>query len=258
MINVWGFLNGIVMNELIEFNQKIVDIILENKLDDLHYFKIKEAENVPSFFIGAVRRKQSLRSNFFQDFKFYDDLYFITRDLSYVTGMLYYLQPFINDPVQERGTYFKSVPDSRYMMYVNFAHQLVYNYWDRIGDLLHEYFETGASSDKIYLGRILNNFPEPIKKSEYFIWLDTVFKREIKPLFKSRDDIVHFRHIETDIFYQVMSESQNIDAQKNIRDLKNGYPSKFKEILNLSCQALINATKLISEHANHRRLLEMN
>lgn len=71
--------------------------------------------------LTEVTRKKTKRKNLY-DFKFFDNLYYISKDLKYSTANLFFLRPYINNPTKENGTFFKNPFDTRYMMFVNFCY----------------------------------------------------------------------------------------------------------------------------------------
>ena len=135
-----------------EFDQHIIVSYTKLGLHDLSTYE-KDGANLCSPFASTARRKWQRKP--FHDFKFFDNLYFISKDLRYCTAMLYFLQPNINHAMKEDGTYFKTLTDTRYMMYANMAFQLLYNYYDKIGDVLDSFFDTGLNHN-IYFSRVIN------------------------------------------------------------------------------------------------------
>jgi hypothetical protein len=79
-----------------------------------------------------------------------DDLFFISNDLVHFTSLLFLLRPFINNAMQEAGTYQQNWYDARYLSYASVLYSAVYNFWDRIGDLLHCFFATRLPAKKVY------------------------------------------------------------------------------------------------------------
>ncbi len=73
----------------------------------------------------------------------WDDFFFISNDLVHFTLLLFLLRPFINDATKEAGTYHQNWYDAKYLSYASVLHSAIYNFWDRIGDLLHCFFATG-------------------------------------------------------------------------------------------------------------------
>ena len=69
----------------------------------------------------------------------------------YIISILELLHPNINNAVKEGGTYNQTREDHLYLRYAGFGFQAIYNYWDRIGDILDIFFHTGQSGDVFLL-----------------------------------------------------------------------------------------------------------
>lgn len=166
-----------------EFDESVKQFYNTVPLDDIGSLEFGE-KNVMPFFSDVLRRKDSLKPLPFSDFKIYDELAFISKDLKYYTALLYFFRPYITD--SSDGTYFQTLEDRRYMMFASICFQSIYNFWDRIGDLLNLYFKTGLQDSSVYYSRVLHNFPSQYKKSENYIWLNQTFDLEVKAFLGKR------------------------------------------------------------------------
>ena len=177
----------------------------------------------------------------------WDDFFFISNDLVHFTTLLFLLKPFINDATQEAGTYFQNWYDARYLSYASVLHSSIYNFWDRIGDLLHCFFETGLSNDGVYISRVLNNFPQAGRKSVNFQQINQIYMNHVRPLVCERDKDVHNQSFATSRYYGViLAEGDN---QKMQTELKLRLPNLFKEQIELAYQGFELALRLIEERA---------
>lgn len=227
----------------IEYSERILEIYSKYNLFDLHTVR-PDSEHLLTTLTKVTRKK--IRRKDLYDFKFFDDLYFISRDLKYCTANLFFLRPHINNAEKEDGRFFKNTWDARYMMFVNFCHQLTYNYYDKIGDLLDSFFDTGLN-EKVYFNRVIHNFPKPHREHPEFKWFENLLDTDLKDLNSVRDEIVHFTHLETKNFYQVMEAKFDIIKIKEIQKIKNSYPEEFQNILNICLASFSNAISLIDK-----------
>lgn len=226
------------------------DQIVRNQYDtiplqDIGDIKIGE-ENSVTFFSRIVRSKQSIKPFPYSDFKIYYELLFISRDIKYYTALLFFFKPHLTDSSYD-GTYFQTPEDSRYMMFASICFQSIYNFWDRIGDLLALFFKTGLHDTSIYFSRVLNNFPKDYKESENFQWLNTHYDQEIKNLLGQRDDIVHSYQLECEFYWRVIEAKMNTNKTREIQKEKESFPHSFKQQIDLLLKGFEMALKLIEE-----------
>lgn len=132
-------------------------------------------------------------------------------------------------------------------MFASISFQSVYNFWDRVGDLLDIFFKTGLPESSIYFSRVLNNFPQDYKKSENFKWLDTHYHSEIKKFLGQRDNIVHSYQLECEYYWRVLEAKMDTSKTKTIQEEKESFPDKFKRQIDLMLQGFEKALKLIEE-----------
>lgn len=177
-----------------------------------------------------------------------DDLFFISNDLVHFSSLLFMLRPFINDAKKEAGTYHQNWYDARYLSYASVLRSAVYNFWDRIGDLLHCFFATGLHDDKVYMGRVLNNFPAVHKDSVNFRQLHEIFTDHVRSLVDDRNEDAHTQSLATSHFYGIILVRGN--KQREQTENKHRLPDFFKEQISLSYKGLILALRLIEERAD--------
>lgn len=175
----------------------------------------------------------------------WDDLFFISNDLVHFTSLLFLLRPFINDATKEAGTYHQNWYDARYLSYASVLHSAVYNFWDRIGDLLHCFFDTGLPDDRVYMGRVLNNFPAAHKDSANFQQMNEVFMDHVRSFVFERNKDAHNQSTATSHFYGVILARG--DKQREQTELKLRLPDLFKEQIGLAYKGFELALRLIEE-----------
>ena len=174
-----------------------------------------------------------------------DDLFFISNDLVHFTSLLFLLRPFINKATQEAGMYHQNWYDARYLSYASALHSAIYNFWDRIGDLLHCFFATGLPANKVYIGRVLHNFPAAHKKSAIFQQINKIYIDHVRPFVSERNEDAHNQSIATTHFYGVILARG--DEQRERTEIKLRLPDLFKEQIDLAYQGFELALRLIEE-----------
>jgi len=235
-----------------DFDQIVRDQYATIPLRDLEEFSIGQ-ENSITFFSRIVRSKQNLKPFPSSDFKLYDELLFISRDIKYYTALLYFFKPYITN--SNNGTYYQTLEDRKYMMFTSIAFQSVYNFWDRIGDLLEIFFKTGLSESSIYFNRVLNNMPNEFKQSEHYKWLNSQYNSEIKQFLGQRNDIVHSYQLECEYYWRVMDAGMDTIKTREIQKEKEAFPDIFKRQIDFIIEGFERALRLIDELPN-KNLME--
>jgi hypothetical protein len=181
---------------------------------------------------------------------YYDDFSFLSNDLVHFTSSLFLLRPFINDTTKEQGTYHQKPLDYRYLAYASVLYGTIYKFWDRIGDLLNCFFETGLNEHQIYFGRVLNNFPKEHKGSQFYEQLNDLYMNNAKEIIVRRNEDAHNQSIVTKYFnsiVQAVGEEQN-ELNKQKHELTN----LFKLQINYAYQGLELALNLIMDKAESK------
>lgn len=178
------------------------------------------------------------------------DIQFISQDIKFLTGLLFLLRPFINNPSEEKKTYFQNRYDARYLPFASLAHQNVYNFWDRVGDLLYFFFETGLEERKVYFSTVMRNIPNDYRSNEYFIKLSDLYEQQIKSLISSRTQIVHYKQVETKHYLGIFQNYNNPQVMNELENEKKCYPDYFKNHLAYCNYGFEYALKLINELPN--------
>lgn len=229
-----------------EFNEQIYKIYKEKNLKNLGQLEFNSQEKGSAGFMsGVLRRKINIHPLPYSDFKIHDELDFITKDLKYVTGVLYFLRPYIVDTDYSGGQYHQNLADRRYLMYANFGLQSIYNFWDRIGDLLWIYFETKHKPNKVYFHSMIRDIKEPYISSKEYLQLKEIYDKDLVEFFDLRNEAIHHFQLECK-FYWGSIETHNKPAEKEkLNKDKHSLPEKMEKHLELCVKGFELAIRLI-------------
>lgn len=203
-----------------------------------------DGKNSATIFSEILRKKTPVRPLPFSDFKIHDELDFITKDIKYLTALTYFFRPYIDNPYRD-GVYHQTITDKRYLMFTSLTVQCIYNFWDRIGDLLDLYFRTGLPDTSIYFGRVLNNMPKDYKENDYYTVLYKIYKEELTPFIATRDEVVHYYQLECKMYWGAIEHISNREELKKLQNEKDAYPDLFKKHLELTFVGFENVLRLI-------------
>ena len=205
-----------------DFNDKVIDTCKEEKLigfDD-HDLKI-DGKGLSSIFTEITRKQ---RTNAFpkpfHDLNTLDDLTRVTQDVRFLLGQLILYKPYITDYLAGKTNwngkvffkYFPSLFDKRYFMNSGLIISLLYNYWDKIGDLLDNCFGVIAAGRNVYFGSVIRSFPNQYHTSNNYIWLRDFKDNEFQDLLDKRNEIVHYSALESKYFEQYQ-DNYNKEAE---------------------------------------------
>jgi hypothetical protein len=228
----------------LEFDKQVFDVYNEKGLRSIDEVT-ENGEPLTSIYNRVIDKKNRLRT--FNSVEYQLDISLISGEIKYFTGLLYYLRPYINIPSNENNTYFQNTCDKRYLEYASLAHQNVYNFWDRIGDLLYVFFETGLEEDNVYFTTVLKNIPDDYNKSKNYLELKKIYNKHLKKIFSRRQQIVHYKMLGTKHYLGLaLTYSDNEEAEKLEKEKKE-YPAYFKEHSEFTFKGFLSALYLIDE-----------
>lgn len=120
---------------------------------------------------------------------------------------------------------------------------LVYNFWDRIGDLLYCYFATGLPPGSVYVGRVLNNMSKEVRKSPYYLRLVAIYESNVKEFVKDRNVDAHNQSMASRRYYDTILARGKTQAEQVAA--KYRLPEMLKEQISLANEAFELALILI-------------
>ncbi|MFH1160670.1 MAG: Cthe_2314 family HEPN domain-containing protein [bacterium] len=103
--------------------------------------------------------------------------------------------------------------DKQYYFITSFFLQTLYNYWDKVGDLISKFFEINLPEHQIYFYTVLQYFPEN-EKDEYYRWFEDFLNARYKELNNERISVVHYQGIESKI-HQIYMEGNRDESKMN-------------------------------------------
>ena len=187
--------------------------------------------------------------------KLYSDIEYCNSDLKLFIANLYLLRPTINNPTLEktnsRPVYRQNFSDWNYSALVSCCYEKLYNYWDRIGDVLALYLRLEKEiNGKIYFPVVIDKLKEEYKNSnnENLNFLINFRENEFKEFNKRRVDVVHYNQFETTYKYDFIKFKHDEDEIKDLWKRKNEMPEYFKNHLELTIKGYAHCFEFIKEH----------
>lgn len=195
--------------------------------------------------------------------KQYNEVITSSKDVKYCLGELLLYHQYMDSNLFEhsyldgRDCYSIHIDDlkRRYLQYTNILYEKIYNYWDKIGDLLDFYIDTNLDLHKVgfplVIQKIKSTHPHILRNSSSFKWLYNFKNKEFKTLNKVRKKIVHYHYIETELKEQHLHNTSNREKIKELEEEFYGYADYFKEHLDKTLEGYKHALIVIEKYAQN-------
>lgn len=181
-----------------------------------------------------------LNPNNFQFQKNLDNLLFNSDEVAYFTANAFLYKDKISNPIENAHSYFDdkdkkwmkyypnfpNLASKRYSMYVAAAFEKIYNYWDRLGDLLWAtYFQDKLKEKNVDFARVIDlikiNYPE-YQNFESYKWLLDFKDEKQKKINDIRRNIVHYTSIDVEFKSKHLGQFENEEGKmQNVLSDKN-------------------------------------
>lgn len=220
-----------------DFQKEIIKVYKSENLSNLsgldREYKLND-KNIFQWFFDTIGSKQNKNSDF--DFnRCFEDIIFCSDEILFFTALIYLYRPYLQNPIKdgyqfgERMVfpYTQTIEVSRYYMFVNTLYEKVYNYWDRIGDLIAA-FLPDFYKKRIYFITVIDQIKDNFKESENYIWLRNFRENEFKKLNNKRKGIVHHELIGTSFRWDHVFNATDNEKVTELVNERDQFPEYFK------------------------------
>lgn len=226
----------------------------ENGLVDLYHI---DGSSSGSIYTEVLSKKKAVYPIHYTIFKLHDEFISISKNMKYVTGILYFLRPYIVDTSEMDGRYYQNLEDGRYLFYCTAAIGTVYNFWDRIGDLLHHYFPTNINSKKVYYEAVMTALRKQYGETESYQKLTELYERIKTIILGLRNKAIHHFQLENIHYWGNIEFLENEEERNKLNAEKFTFPERMKEAMEISNESFFVALKLINELPDDPEILRM-
>lgn len=245
-------------NTLGNFEKQIVGAYKKENLvalqDNQFTYKginVLDISNVPRLSTSKVKNYNSMKNTW--------DIINCNTDLRFFTALLFLYRPYINNPGYENVihngkiiyTYYQSTQDHRYSQYASICYEKLYNFCDRIGDLLDYHFhEIFLNQKRTYFANVIEELKKDpsIKANTYFKEILKYKNTLFKEINKERIEIVHYYQFETNYRYHFTRNCTNELEIRKMWNFKSSLPEYFKKHLDLSNGLFYNTFKFLTTY----------
>lgn len=193
-------------------------------LSEQIFFNEKNSLHFASEILGKPR-SINININYIDNI---DDICRCSQDLQYLIGEIINLRPYLSNytshPQYIKGHVYYycevSFIDKRFFFLCGVMLETLYNYWDKLGDLLAEYYPTKLNPTKIFFKDVICKISGPLNQSKNFQWLESFSDKEFKELNSRRIAVVHYKNIESEFhklyssFKDKKSDLENLQKEK--------------------------------------------
>lgn len=241
-----------------QYENQIAEIIMQKELKAL-YDNDYVYNNRNILDVLKISKLQNPKMPNFNKFKNCWDIINCNVDFRLHVALLYIYLPYINNPIKEffkdedfySALYFQNIYDKRFSCYASICFEKLYNYLDRVGDLLayNDLKFQRYSESKIYFNTAIDNF----KKDKLFYgqkYFDKIVKyrdEEYKIINSNRSQIVHYYHFETQYRFDFTMNSTNKEKINELWAFKSSLPEFFKERLYHSNELFYNVLNFLEK-----------
>lgn len=199
----------------------------------------------------ANKARRHLHNEYFDLF---NDFLICSDEVIYFIAHLYLYQPYINNPLKDGHIFYDSevfpnrqnIPSKRYSMFADVTAQKIYNFWDRIGDLLATYLPE-PPTERVYFVNVIEKIPSRFRQSEHYNWLVDAKQRHYLELNKLRKSIVHHSTTDTLFTKRHLKAASNREEMKKLMEERLNYPVFYQDQNEKAIEGFIRALRLIQE-----------
>ena len=206
-------------------------------------YKLKGKE-ILAWHHNATRKCNVKYNGQFSYFKNIDDLMQCSDEILYFTAHTYLYRPFINDPLKDAYPFgdhitypnFQNLEAKRYYMFCDIVIEKLYNYWDRIGDLIGSFFPESIKHKDVYFARAIDIVPKEFQDNDPFKWLYKFKDTDYKEINDKRRDVVHYSSSDTELRHKhIFNSSDRHEIEKWIKE-RNAMPDFSKRQIELTIE----------------------
>jgi hypothetical protein len=234
--------------------EKIVEIYREQGLLNLKEYK--KDRNLVSAYLSAVRKNSLKYSGDCPNYiHLFEEIAFCSDEIMYFTAHLFFYKSYINNPLEDavllgQQTVFpnyQNIAGKRYSMYANIAVEKIYNYWDRIGDLIASFFPDKFRDKKVYFPGTIDVIPKEFRKSPHYKWLSDFKSNQYKTLNQARIQTVHYYGMDLQYRTAHIKNASNKETVEKLHNERLSLPEYYAEQIGYTLEGFEHTVALLDE-----------
>jgi Cthe_2314-like HEPN len=234
--------------------KKIVEIYREQGLLNLKEYK--KDLNLVSEYLSVVRKSSVKYSGDCPNYIYlYEEIAFCSDEIMYFTAHLFFYKPYINNPLEDavllgQQTVFpnyQNIAGKRYSMYANVVVEKIYNYWDRIGDLIASFFPDRFRDRKVYFPGTIEAIPKEFRESLHYEWLLEFKNNHYKTLNEARIQTVHYYGMDLQYRTAHLKGASDKETVEKLYNQRLSLPEYYAEHIGYTLEGFEHTIALLDE-----------
>jgi len=169
---------------------------------------------------------------------------FLYRD----AGLFDFASERIATAQYEASRYEPTFAERRFFFYLSVCWEKLYNFWDRIGDLLWLCLELPLKENRVYFSRVIQELEQRCGRSEHFQPLRQFHETNYQEITnRARIDVVHYQQTDTAFFWDWLTNSTDREGIHRIHEWRDSQPDVLKLQNQLALIGFGHAGRLIAE-----------
>ena len=241
-----------------QYQNEIIEVYKEFNLTSLRGLNSEFQVNgrqILSWYFNVVRKGRIKFQKGLEFDKLFDDLLFCSDEILFFLANMYLYQLFINNPISDGFIWngkmlypnYQNMEAKMYSMFANAVSEKLYNYWDRIGDLISFYFPDLIKPEKVFFVTAIDIIPSEYHSSPNYLWLRKFKDENFIDLNSKRKQTVHYISEDTKFKYNHLSSSTNQEEIERIYFERIALADYYKKHLEFTIEGFEKTILLVEE-----------
>lgn len=135
-----------------------------------------------------------------------DEVINSSEEIMYFVAHLFLYRDYMNNPMNEAFTHNDTVvyPNKqnleakRYAMMLNVVSERLYNYWDKIGDMIWAFHQDALNQRSVYFAKLIEVIKERYQENGSFQWILDFKENDFTEINRRRKNNVHYYSSDTE------------------------------------------------------------
>ena len=241
-----------------KLQKRIVEIYYQENLSCIRgldsKYEIKDKQAL-TWYMNITQKCIAKFGNQFNYLKNMDDLVLCSDEIMHFTALTILYRPFINNPIEDAFSTseglifpnFQNLEAKRYYMYSDVVCEKIYNYWDRIGDLIASFFPDLHKPKNIFFNTAIKKVPEEYRSLSSFNWLQSFSENEYQEINLRRIKVVHYATTDTTSRHDHIFKGTNKKEMKEWVQKRFELADYFKNHINLTIEGFYQTLSFLEE-----------
>lgn len=240
-----------------DFHDELLDVYQQEGLKTLSGFNNDHVVNgvqIVNEFLDAVR---PLGQNIpgLNGIQLQREFIASSHEVLHFVGLTLLYYPYIFNPLDAARSfagrtiypYSETIETRRFFMYYNTSLEKLYNFWDRVGDLIALYYPGVLKSKAIFFSTAVNLLEKDVKGSVPYEWLVAFQKGYYQELNQKRIQIVHYTNPSANFVKEHLENASDKESVEKLIQERAEIPTFLKHQLDLTLEGFLQLIDLMKK-----------